>query len=160
MAKRQRVHALAAFPGIRLVPAAAPPIRSPATGADSPGRSWTASTSPWKCPPSLKPICNRRRRASPAPPCANGFVAGESTDALADILAALTDGFYATLTVATGADEYTAWVMTTQTKAVRRYRDFPFNSFAVLDGELWGAAADGIYRMGGTTDAGAAIAAA
>lgn len=90
----------------------------------------------------------------------DGFVAGESTDALADILAALTDGFYATLTVATGADEYTAWVMTTQTKAVRRYRDFPFNSFAVLDGELWGAAADGIYRMGGTTDAGAAIAAA
>lgn len=89
----------------------------------------------------------------------DGFVAGESTDALAEILAALADGFYATLTIATGADEYTAWVMTTQTKAMRRYRDFPFNSFAVLDGELWGAAADGIYRMGGTHDAGAAIAA-
>ncbi|CAM5593369.1 hypothetical protein [Rhodanobacter lindaniclasticus] len=90
----------------------------------------------------------------------DGFTAGAGTDALAEILAALADGFYATLTIATGADEYTAWVMTTQTKAMRRYRNFPFNSFAVLDGELWGAAADGIYRMGGATDAGAAIAAA
>lgn len=90
----------------------------------------------------------------------DGFVADDAADSLATILAALRDGFYATLTIATGADEYTAWVMTPQTKAMRRYTDFPFNSFAVMNGQLLAAGAAGIYRMGGDKDAGAAIRAA
>lgn len=87
----------------------------------------------------------------------DGFAVDDAADSFATILAALRDGFYATLTIATGADEYTAWVMTPQTKAMRRYTDFPFNSFAVMNGQLLAAGAAGIYRMGGDKDAGAAI---
>lgn len=90
----------------------------------------------------------------------DGFAVDDAADSFATILAALRDGFYATLTIATGADEYTAWVMTPQTKAMRRYTEFPFNSFAVMNGQLLAAGAAGIYRMGGDKDAGAAIRAA
>lgn len=88
---------------------------------------------------------------------ADAFDASDVATALSDILAALSDGFYATLTINTGDDTYTAWVMTPETKAVRSYSNFPFNSYATLGPHFLGAAADGIYRMGGTTDDGVAI---
>lgn len=88
---------------------------------------------------------------------ADGLLAGDSASSLSEILAALADGFYATLTVATGDDVWTAWVMTTQTKAMRRYTNWAFNSYAMLGGAFLGAGPEGIYRMGGDTDAGDAI---
>lgn len=88
---------------------------------------------------------------------ADGMQAADSTDLLSVILAAISDGFYASLTIATGEDGWTAWVMTTQTKAMRRYTNWAFNSYAVRDEVFLGAGEDGIYRMGGDKDAGAAI---
>lgn len=90
----------------------------------------------------------------------DGFQAGDAADSFTTIMAALRDGFHVTLTLASGDDEYTAWVMTTQTRAMRSYSNFPFNSFAVMDGQLLAAGDRGIYRMGGKTDAGATIRAA
>lgn len=88
---------------------------------------------------------------------ADGMLADDSADPLSLILAAISDGFYASLTIATGAEGWTAWVMTTQTKAMRRYTDWAFNSYAVRDEVFLGAGEGGIYRMGGDKDAGAAI---
>ena len=89
---------------------------------------------------------------------ADGLVLGDASSALSEILAALRDGFYASLTLVTGDDVYTAWVMTPETKAMRSYSNFPFNSYAQLGDQFFGAGPNGIYRMGGTTDNGAAIA--
>lgn len=91
---------------------------------------------------------------------ADTFDAGDSTTAISEILAAIADGFYVTLTINTGDDIYTAWVMTPETKAMRSYTNFPFNSYATLGGQFLGAGPGGIYRMGGSTDDGVAIRAA
>jgi hypothetical protein len=88
---------------------------------------------------------------------ADTFDLSESATALSEILAAIRDGFYVAMTINTGADIYTAWVMTPETKAMRSYSNFPFNSFAKLGGHFIGAGDAGIYRIGGNTDAGAAI---
>lgn len=89
----------------------------------------------------------------------DSFAASAQTDALTTILAALADSFYATMTLAIGDEVYTAWVMTPQTKAMRSYSNFPFNSFAQSNGVVFAAGPQGVYRLGGSTDAGAVISA-
>ena len=81
----------------------------------------------------------------------------DSLSGIAQLLLALQSGAAFSLTLNTGQDVYTAWVMTPESKALRSYTNFPFNSYAVLNGELYGACATGVYQMGGATDAGAAI---
>lgn len=81
----------------------------------------------------------------------------DTATALSEILAGIRDGFYVTLTINTGDDIYTAWVMTPETKAMRSYTNWEFNSYATLGGQFLGAGKAGIYRMGGTTDDGTAI---
>lgn len=81
----------------------------------------------------------------------------DSASALSQVLAAIADGFYVSITLSTGQDTYTAWVMTPETKAVRTYSNYPFNSFAQLGAAFYGAGEAGVYQMGGATDAGAAI---
>lgn len=73
------------------------------------------------------------------------------------ITQALLDGAQFGLTLYNGEDAYTAWVMTTETRAMRRYLNYPFNSFAVLDGHVYGAGPDGIYLLEGGDDAGVPI---
>lgn len=90
----------------------------------------------------------------------DSFDMDDAGSSLAEILAALHDGFYATLTINTGDDTYTAWVMTPQTKAMRSYSNWNFNSYATIGAQFLAAGPAGIYRMGGSTDAGAAIRAA
>lgn len=75
------------------------------------------------------------------------------------ILEILQDAMYVSVVLDTGDAVYNAWVMTPQTKAMRRYTNFQFNSFAMLNGEVLAASPTGIYRFGGTTDAGTPIAA-
>jgi hypothetical protein len=89
----------------------------------------------------------------------DSFVATEQADALTTILAALADSFYATMTLTVGDEVYTAWVMTPQTKAMRSYSNFPFNSFAQRDGVVFAAGPQGVYRLGGKTDTGTVISA-
>jgi hypothetical protein len=73
------------------------------------------------------------------------------------ILQALRDGIEFGMTLYTGADTYTAWVMTPETRAMRSYSNYAFNSYAVFNGRLFGAKDDGIYVLEGDTDAGQAI---
>lgn len=88
---------------------------------------------------------------------ADGVAIADTADVLATILASLADGFYATLTLNSGNDQFTAWVMTPETKAMRSYGNWPFNSYAQLGDMVLAAGEAGIYRLGGTDDAGAAI---
>jgi len=73
---------------------------------------------------------------------------------------ALTDGAQFGLTIYTGQDTYTAWVMTAETRAMRRYLNYPFNSFAELGGHICGAGPDGVFLLEGDDDAGTQIRAA
>lgn len=73
------------------------------------------------------------------------------------ILQALHDGIEFGITLFTGDDTYTAWVMTTETRAMRHYSNFAFNSYAHFGGKLIAAKDDGIYVLEGDTDAGQAI---
>lgn len=49
------------------------------------------------------------------------------------------------------------WVVNTDTGATVQYDDYGFNSFFERDGEYFGVAEDGIYKLSGTTDAGVPI---
>jgi hypothetical protein len=49
------------------------------------------------------------------------------------------------------------WVVNTDTGASVQYDDYGFNSFFERDGEYFGVAEDGIYKLSGTTDAGVPI---
>lgn len=90
----------------------------------------------------------------------DGINLADAGTALSQILAAIADGFYVNVTLSTGQDAYTAWVMTPETKAVRTYSNYPFNSFAQIGEAFYGASDAGVYQMGGATDAGTAIQAA
>lgn len=81
----------------------------------------------------------------------------DSAGALSEILAAIAEGFHVSLTLRNGDDTYTAWVMTPENRAMRSYSSWPFNSIATIGGQLFGAADDGLYLLGGDTDAGQAI---
>lgn len=54
-------------------------------------------------------------------------------------------------------DEGQAWVVNTDTSASTRYDSYGFNSFACVGGQYFGARQDGVFRLTGATDAGAAI---
>lgn len=59
-----------------------------------------------------------------------------------------------------GAEEsqgMSTWVVNAETAASSRYEQFEFNSFAHHAGVHYAFGADGIYRLGGATDAGDAI---
>lgn len=88
---------------------------------------------------------------------ADGVKVDDAANAITEILAALHDGFYASLTLRGGDDDYSAWVMTPETKAMRSYSNFPFNSYATVGGQFIGINEKGIYRFGGATDDGVAI---
>lgn len=73
------------------------------------------------------------------------------------ILQALHDGIEFGITLYTGADTYTAWVMTPESRAMRSYSNYAFNSYAQFGGRLYGAKDDGIYVLEGDTDDGDSI---
>jgi len=52
---------------------------------------------------------------------------------------------------------YTGWVMNPETFSVWNYENYNFNSFSAANGEVYGAATDGIYTMDSTTDDGVSI---
>lgn len=82
------------------------------------------------------------------------------SDSLSDYLQikqALIDGAQFGITLYTGQDTYVAWVMTAPTRAMRRYLNYPFNSFGELDGRLCGANDKGVYWLDGDTDDGTPI---
>jgi hypothetical protein len=56
-----------------------------------------------------------------------------------------------------GTDKYFAWAFNTRTGGAYKFSNFPFNSFAHINGKNLMCAPDGIYELGGGDDAGAAI---
>jgi hypothetical protein len=87
----------------------------------------------------------------------DSFVVEDGTSAVSQVLQALRDGFCAIVSLSDGNDAYTAWVMTTDTRAMRSYSNLQFNSYTMFNGQMLAAGADGVHVMGGTTDAGVAI---
>lgn len=53
--------------------------------------------------------------------------------------------------------DFDAWVINMRTNAISRYENYPFDSFAVVDGVHLAAGRDGLYALGGSTDAGTPI---
>jgi hypothetical protein len=49
------------------------------------------------------------------------------------------------------------WVVNTGLWAATRFSNYPFNSYAEIDGRFYGASEDGLYELTGETDAGANI---
>lgn len=91
-----------------------------------------------------------------------GVVGDEAyaTDApfsITHVLELLQDGAQVGMTIYTGQDVYTAWVMTPQSRAMRSYTNYPFNSYAQFGGQLYGASSAGIYVLDGDDDTGARI---
>jgi len=85
-------------------------------------------------------------------------VIGDSLGHGLEMTAALHDsiGFVANLTFDDG--EYIAWVLNTEgSKAVSRYTNFPFNSFAKLGDRYIGADSTGLHWLDGEDDTGEAI---
>lgn len=80
-----------------------------------------------------------------------------SLTSTADLVALLRDsvGFAFSLSIDNG--EYIAWTLNTVSKGLTRYTDYPYNSFAKLGGIYYGARSDGLYRLDGVDDNGAAI---
>lgn len=76
---------------------------------------------------------------------------------IAAIRQALKDGMQLGLTLFTGQDTWTAWVMTPTTRAMREYLDYPFNSYAQIGDTLYGASDTGVYVLNADTDAGKEI---
>jgi len=82
----------------------------------------------------------------------DAFASAEFREVMRDAL-----GFVIRLSLDDG--QYVAWVMNTETKALTRYTQFPFNSFMRVGGNVYGVSDVGLYRLGGDTDDGAPIAA-
>jgi hypothetical protein len=70
---------------------------------------------------------------------------------------ALADGADVFASLRIGSEEFSGWVINTETRATSEYTNFPFNSFAQFAGKCYGASEDGIYELTGDDDAGTPI---
>lgn len=69
----------------------------------------------------------------------------------------LVDGVSASLFVEYDGQVFAAWVMNAETKAASKFLNYPFNSFAEVNGVLYAASQDGIYQVTGDDDEGTNI---
>src|SRR5574337_8470 len=76
---------------------------------------------------------------------------------LAHLFESLDESAVAAVTIRLGDDVYTGWARNTEEGAVSEFQRYEFNSFGELQGEYYAAGTDGIYRIGGASDAGEAI---
>lgn len=70
---------------------------------------------------------------------------------------ALREGVAFSLRLSLDSGQYVAYVMNTATKGLTSYEQFPFNSFLTFGEADYGMTPDGIRRLGGPDDDGAAI---
>jgi len=88
------------------------------------------------------------------------FVWASRSTVQAELISQLRDGIGFALHVDRDDGQYVAWVMNTQSRAVHRYRNYPFNSFATLGQRYYGLHSSGLMRLhSGQTDDGTPIAA-
>src|SRR5574337_1255588 len=83
--------------------------------------------------------------------------ADDSLTNLAHFFETLDESAVAAVTIRLGDDVYTGWALNTEEGAVSEFQRYEFNSFCQLRGEYYAAGTDGIYRIGGSSDAGEAI---
>lgn len=69
----------------------------------------------------------------------------------------ITEGISFQFSFNTGDATYTGWVMNTSSFAVSEYDNYPFNSFAKIQGKYYGANDNGLYLLEGEDDAGIPI---
>ncbi|MGG2100407.1 hypothetical protein [Stenotrophomonas sp. NRRL B-14846] len=87
------------------------------------------------------------------------LLVGAAGGATAELAQLLKDGLGFVTRLALDTGEYVAWVMNTESRALSRYTQYPFNSFAKIGGRYYAAAADGLHRLDGDDDDGTPIAA-
>lgn len=89
----------------------------------------------------------------------DGFALGDAAGSKAAFFNACADGFVLNIAVQLLDGEYVAWVVNTESKAVSRYLNFGFNSFAEhgQTGKYFGAKSDGVYLLEGSNDDGESI---
>ncbi|PJO51905.1 hypothetical protein CR156_06680 [Stenotrophomonas lactitubi] len=87
------------------------------------------------------------------------LLVGAAGGATAELAQLLRDGVGFVTRLALDTGEYVAWVMNTESRALSRYTQYPFNSFAKIGGRYYAAAADGLHRLDGDDDDGTPIAA-
>jgi len=87
----------------------------------------------------------------------DGVALADTVSFTAQIRQAIADGMQLGVTIYSDQDTWSAFVMTTQTRAVSQYVDYAFNSFAQINESLYGAGPAGVYILEGDTDAGSAI---
>ena len=80
------------------------------------------------------------------------LVAVDSASSLAALLAQVDEGVEVYIALRAGDDVIHGWVMNTKTAGFSEYTNFPFNSFAELNGEYYGINEDGLYLLEGDTD--------
>jgi hypothetical protein len=69
-------------------------------------------------------------------------------------LATIVEGLDFSLSFVFDGVPYSGYSLNAATKAVTTYTNYPFNSMAVFNGEVHGASDEGLYKLGGATDAG------
>jgi len=83
---------------------------------------------------------------------------GAAVNPRAELIAQLRDSIGFALHVDFDDGQYVAWVMNTQSRAVHRYVNFPFNSFAQIGSRYYGLHSSGLMRLhSGNTDDGQPI---
>lgn len=82
---------------------------------------------------------------------------GDTPQALLQMLQDVSDDAVVFVSVHDDSGEISGWVVNTETSAAGEYRSFNFNSFTSFNGEYYAASDEGVFRLGGDTDDGAAI---
>lgn len=81
----------------------------------------------------------------------------DTVTTMAEFFETMDESVVAAVTLRLGDDVYTGWALNTEEGAVSEFQRYEFNSFCQLRGEYYAAGTDGIYRIGGSSDAGEAI---
>jgi hypothetical protein len=78
-------------------------------------------------------------------------------DLRAILSAAISDGLCFTISFDNGGYQWQGWCMNADNFGVTGYGEYPFNSFAKIDGKYYGANSNGLYLLEGSNDDGEAI---
>ncbi len=84
----------------------------------------------------------------------------DSPDSLGKFNLALVESIFSASRLVLNGETYTGWVLDSSALAPTEYQGFDFNSMTTFNGVNYAAKSDGIYKLEGSTDDGAAIAAA
>jgi hypothetical protein len=85
------------------------------------------------------------------------FYMDATQSSIGQFIIAIEEGFQMAAVLRLMDGEYNAWVIGPKNRAVSRYTNFGFNSMVEFNDTYYGMMDDGLYEIGGSTDAGANI---